>query len=482
MAESTSKYCFRNYELPDGRVVDLSTNEGAIEYLEQTREFRLFSASLKKATSIRQKRRLSGKDKDFLWTTYMVIYTVAQHSPREQFHSLLPKAEIEDWIQHVIEQLQRKTNYSRWICTGVLEDLDHLMVSQCIVMFQHCTPVALAFEAGFFQALNDFLGFRKALCPQLAKTIVLIVFYTGSTASLDLKWRSEKIFTKLESSGMLAQFIRYSTVLPHSPPDSTVLEVYDHLGRCPVLLKHKFKKGQECGDLVNQILERPDGHNSSCPIIIGQLKTIASFVKLLVRTPNLNEHRRCHNCSEVDEAVPLDQTMSLLKCGKCKSAYYCSKECQRADWKFHKKQCHAPDENEASKTKQHELYKRAILNFINEHQVGIAVESVKKCDELGLQWCALVLELDFFSNEQTLAPAFQSPPIFRISAACEYVEDPTRARGISWFSKIEKKKRSRFEEIINDHMEIIHDSIEQGLLCVAYFPGEVLKIELLDPL
>jgi hypothetical protein len=30
---------------------------------------------------------------------------------------------------------------------------------------------------------------------------------------------------------------------------------------------------------------------------------------------------------------------SLLKCGQCKSSWYCSKECQAADWKYHKQIC-----------------------------------------------------------------------------------------------------------------------------------------------
>ncbi|CAI8039101.1 N-lysine methyltransferase SMYD2-A [Geodia barretti] len=30
---------------------------------------------------------------------------------------------------------------------------------------------------------------------------------------------------------------------------------------------------------------------------------------------------------------------SLLKCGRCKYVRYCSKTCQRGDWRFHKGEC-----------------------------------------------------------------------------------------------------------------------------------------------
>ena len=34
-----------------------------------------------------------------------------------------------------------------------------------------------------------------------------------------------------------------------------------------------------------------------------------------------------------------DEVKELHKCGQCQVAKYCSKDCQRADWKEHKKYC-----------------------------------------------------------------------------------------------------------------------------------------------
>ncbi|CAB9501496.1 expressed unknown protein [Seminavis robusta] len=42
----------------------------------------------------------------------------------------------------------------------------------------------------------------------------------------------------------------------------------------------------------------------------------------------------CNNCGKLK-----DEVERLQKCANCKSARYCSKECQKTDWKRHKKRC-----------------------------------------------------------------------------------------------------------------------------------------------
>merc|ERR1719162_679389 len=44
----------------------------------------------------------------------------------------------------------------------------------------------------------------------------------------------------------------------------------------------------------------------------------------------------CHNCMK-DIAKP-------LRCGICKKVSYCSQQCQKSDWSFHKRNCKKPEE------------------------------------------------------------------------------------------------------------------------------------------
>lgn len=47
--------------------------------------------------------------------------------------------------------------------------------------------------------------------------------------------------------------------------------------------------------------------------------------------PHVNVMRKCAYCNKSDT--------KLLRCGRCKTTYYCSKECQKPHWKKHKKVC-----------------------------------------------------------------------------------------------------------------------------------------------
>ena len=45
--------------------------------------------------------------------------------------------------------------------------------------------------------------------------------------------------------------------------------------------------------------------------------------------------RVCFNCSKSQAELP----DPLKRCAKCQSEHYCSRECQKADWKVHKMVC-----------------------------------------------------------------------------------------------------------------------------------------------
>lgn len=48
--------------------------------------------------------------------------------------------------------------------------------------------------------------------------------------------------------------------------------------------------------------------------------------------------RTCNYCG-AEEAFGAPPRI-LLRCGRCRDAYYCNRECQRRDWKSHKPSCY----------------------------------------------------------------------------------------------------------------------------------------------
>ncbi|KAK1244312.1 hypothetical protein MKX07_003111 [Trichoderma sp. CBMAI-0711] len=53
----------------------------------------------------------------------------------------------------------------------------------------------------------------------------------------------------------------------------------------------------------------------------------------------------CQNCSKTAPEI------TLKKCAKCQSTPYCSRDCQKADWKNHRKVCGKAQETQAPKSK-----------------------------------------------------------------------------------------------------------------------------------
>ncbi|KAK5944776.1 hypothetical protein PMZ80_001976 [Knufia obscura] len=63
----------------------------------------------------------------------------------------------------------------------------------------------------------------------------------------------------------------------------------------------------------------------------------------MTSTPATSEPA-CGNCqkSQTDHPIP------LKRCAKCQNQYYCSRECQREDWKAHKPLCRSSDSSTAT--------------------------------------------------------------------------------------------------------------------------------------
>jgi len=81
-------------------------------------------------------------------------------------------------------------------------------------------------------------------------------------------------------------------------------------------------------------LSTRDEHNHTLAEIAQQKgnTNLANLLELWVSTPPDQRHKICASCNKYVEAAK--------RCGKCKSIWYCSQECQRKHWPKHKANCH----------------------------------------------------------------------------------------------------------------------------------------------
>ncbi|KAJ7457777.1 hypothetical protein FB451DRAFT_1372424 [Mycena latifolia] len=77
-----------------------------------------------------------------------------------------------------------------------------------------------------------------------------------------------------------------------------------------------------------------------------------------LRTTRSAMHAACTKCFKNDGNEP---GLQLRRCGKCKSVWYCSKECQTAHWPLHKKSCSNVDGSGIRKLVEY-FYSNMLLN------------------------------------------------------------------------------------------------------------------------
>lgn len=78
-----------------------------------------------------------------------------------------------------------------------------------------------------------------------------------------------------------------------------------------------------CDNKTNKI-----EHHDDCPLNEEEIKQRNRIVK------NMNKNKCCSNCSSVG-----GKNGKLLSCSGCSVVFYCGSQCQKDDWRNHKKDC-----------------------------------------------------------------------------------------------------------------------------------------------
>jgi len=404
--------------------VDLGTEDGAIALLLAGYGKEYISSKLKEIRKIRNKKRLRPQDIGKLQNLHGFCCLLFVNADEKIFREQIPESEIQNWLDYLIQELQKLTIKRNWISTGELDHIDTKVLGQCVSMTKHIVPVALAFEGDFFRVLADFIASRKGDGRALPSTVVCecigwIIFNSCKVANLsfDNKWRFETIFKKLEACGMLEQFLRCVTVAVDKESAHLILGT---LQSCTVILSKKFKRGDPCGETLRAIVDGKDGSKTILPEIFTRLDGIATLAAAMESPDDLC---KCNYCAKSSSSEAFQK--SLMVCSRCRTTQYCSKTCQIADWTQHKPLCKPVPKIEKNSKECKWVERRTLstsnmlYNFFSQHADTLVTKIDETCKR---NLSGVAIEIDFMPNKDGQIPAFQDPPVIKIAPSQDYIE------------------------------------------------------------
>lgn len=214
-------------------------------------------------TNKRQRQEM----KEVIEQVYDMISYVANFSSVEAF-CLVDKNQLECLILHVCDVFSKIAKDEKWIKTGVLQKYDQQLLDRILVTSMiHISFVDLCVsmdkDADLLAVLAQFYAARDKTnmpCPDVTDAMLKIVMNFRASL-MDDGWEQEKIFKKLEATGILGQVFRCYT-LPITLPDQVQsdFDLLDAVMNCSVLVKRKLKPGRPTGDILDAIIAGKDGY------------------------------------------------------------------------------------------------------------------------------------------------------------------------------------------------------------------------------
>jgi len=342
--------------------------------------------------------------------------------------SSIPEADFQDWYEYATKILRKMATRSTWLRMSTIHEDELLMLQISIQIMRVFDALKCAFEKDYFSALASLVDARKAPnlpCAEVAETVcwtVQMALCTVSTQNpkrTSKSWSGNKLFKEFESCGLLVQFVRCSASYPAEGVlgfGEEVLTVYEAILQDKPMIGW-FQKGQPCGDTANAILKGTDGHALKSKKVVGYLQTISKMAEIVndsttfASTFDEKGKRRmmCRHCNKAEDDPNFQ--LSLKSCAGCKQAFYCSRECQKKDWKAHKRNCKTLP---LSDTKASGPPAGIASNFIHKNTTEMLANIAVVCIETGTKPCDIIVLIDTEPGKDgSTAPAFKEPPEFR---------------------------------------------------------------------
>jgi len=400
---------------------------------------RSFTSTLKLAKDIEvncNNLELSSQARKKLEDIYLKFLEVLEQKVKQAslkiVLSSISKANFKDWYEYATKILRKLETSSTWLKRyyNYIHEHDLLMLQISIHIMGVFDALQCAFDKDYFSALASLVAackdpHSKLPSPEVAETVCWTVHMAISTDSkhnpkyTPESWSGNILFKKLESCGLLVQFVRCSVSYPAEGVlgfGETVLKVYVSI------IQHRaivgmFQRGQPCGDTLISVLNGTDGHELKSKKVVGYLQTLSKMAEIVndsINTRAFDEkgYRRtlCRNCNKAKDDPNFQK--SLKACSRCKEAFYCSRECQTMDWKVHRRHCKP---SPLSTEKISALPKEIITNFISRNGPEILAKLTIVCIETGTKPCDIIVLVDIAPGKDgSMAPALKEPPEFRI--------------------------------------------------------------------
>jgi hypothetical protein len=431
--------------LPNGRNVELYSKEGADVFVDT---FGTYFIST----------NLTATDDQELATAYIIMITVIEEASPEKIASGIPESELRTFIEQTRVTLDTLSTDRNWLRSGTVTRHHELLLRTVASFSKHPSFLKIFLSNEGMEAVAKFYASRKnndTPSRSVAELIIRLVY--NVICGLEQEGLSdEKGFGTIEKTGLLGQFIR---CVPAVDPERSA-KLVACLQTCVQLVKKKLKSGTRTGDILDAVIAGNDGPiNEKAKAGLARLQSLAR----LSNNNNDSYDKRCRHCGKIETLGDA----KLMKCQRCKLIYYCSKECQVANWKSHKKSCKAISSSTVSQS-AHKTSNATMWAFFDSNYFDIVKEVYKKTQECNVAKTEILVEIDFYGDAPALRNEFKVWLTSGFLGASALVDAP------DWFrSDGEKKTMSRYLRI--KYAQVTSDD----LLVVCRGGNGVITVQLL---
>jgi len=215
---------------------------------------------------------------------------------------------------------------------------------------------------------------------------------------------------------------------------------------CPAFLALKFKSGEPCGDTLRAILDGKDGSRRPRDVVLQRLQIIEHWAQKINSYGSFITITRCHKCFKEDAME------SFMVCSRCKIAYYCSEECQKAHWKLHKKLCYPSNKTDRIQLDGDSPRLKAFMRYLGMRRLlAELARQNQKADDMVL-WLDYVGDKD---DDNIVPPPMRDPPIYSLAPRQNYING-AQPDGPGWLLTI-----------FRENFDLLSQSLaEKNFICV----------------